>query len=82
MPTYAYILPMDEVNRLSSSRAQRLIRQRVLAYEVTKLVHGEEKAKKALGALVRYLQAVAPMVTMPSVELDKASLKVKRFRPS
>lgn len=41
-------LPMDEVNRLSSLEGADINKAKeILAYEVTKLVHGEEKAKIA-----------------------------------
>jgi tyrosyl-tRNA synthetase len=41
-------LPMDEVNRLSSLQDQEINKAKeVLAFEVTKLVHGEEEAQKA-----------------------------------
>ena len=41
-------LPMDEVNRLSALEGSQINEaKKVLAYEVTKLVHGEEEAIKA-----------------------------------
>ena len=41
-------LPMDEVNRLSAMRGSDINKAKeILAYEVTKLVHGESEAKKA-----------------------------------
>lgn len=41
-------LPMDEVRRLASLEGQEINKAKeILAYEVTKLVHGEEEAKKA-----------------------------------
>lgn len=41
-------LPMEEVNRLSSLEGAEINKAKeVLAYEVTKLVHGEEEARKA-----------------------------------
>jgi len=41
-------LPMEEVNRLSSLKdAEINTAKEILAYEVTKLVHGEDEAKKA-----------------------------------
>jgi len=44
-------LPMDEVERLSSLPGQEINKAKeVLAYEVTKLVHGEEEAQKAQDA--------------------------------
>ena len=44
-------LPMDEVNRLSALEGAEINKAKeALAFEVTKLVHGEEKAQKALEA--------------------------------
>ncbi len=41
-------LPMEEVNRLSALEGAEINKAKeVLAYEVTKLVHGEEEARKA-----------------------------------
>ena len=41
-------LPMDEVKRLSSLEGAEINKAKeILAYEVTKLVHGEEEAKKS-----------------------------------
>ena len=41
-------LPMDEVRRLASLKDQEINKAKeILAYEVTKLVHGEEEAAKA-----------------------------------
>jgi len=44
-------LPMDEVERLSSAQGSQINQSKeVLAYEVTKIVHGEEEATKAQNA--------------------------------
>lgn len=44
-------IPMDEVRRLSSLQDKEINdAKKVLAYEVTKLVHGEEEANKAASA--------------------------------
>jgi len=44
-------LPMDEVRRLGSLKDSEINKAKeVLAYEVTKIVHGEEEANKALEA--------------------------------
>ena len=41
-------LPMDEVHRLGSLEGAKINKAKeVLAYEITKIVHGEEEAKKA-----------------------------------
>ena len=42
-------VPMDEIRRLEKLQGQELNEaKRILAFEVTKLVHGEEEAKKAM----------------------------------
>lgn len=44
-------LPMDEVRRLGALKDSEInYAKEVLAYEITKIVHGEEEAKKALEA--------------------------------
>ena len=44
-------LPMDEVRRLGALKDSEINHAKeVLAYEITKIVHGEEEAKKALDA--------------------------------
>lgn len=41
-------LPMDEVNRLASLKDEQINEaKKIAAFEITKLVHGEEEAKKA-----------------------------------
>ncbi len=41
-------IPMEEVNRLSSLEGEKINEaKKIAAYEITKLVHGEEEAKKA-----------------------------------
>ncbi len=65
-------LPMSEVNRLSSLEGSAINEAKeVLAYEVTKLVHGEEKAKKALEASRQIFAGGGESEHMPSVEMEK-----------
>ena len=74
-------LPMDEVNRLSSLEGAEINQAKeILAYEVTKLVHGEERAKKALeDARAVFASGGTNAATMPTVELDKASFEGEGF---
>ena len=49
-------LPMDEVRRLGALEGAEINKAKeVLAYEVTKLVHGEEEANKAKKQQKHYL---------------------------
>lgn len=51
---------MDEVRRLSALQDAEINEaKKVLAYEVTKLVHGEEEAAKAKQAAEHFLAAAA-----------------------
>ena len=64
-------LPMEEVNRLSSLEGAELNKAKeVLAYEVTKLVHGEEEAKKALeGARAAFGGGAQDTANIPAIEM-------------
>ena len=66
-------LPMDEVNRLSSLEGAELNKAKeVLAYEVTKLVHGEEEAKKALeGARAAFGGGAQDASNIPAFEMPR-----------
>ena len=72
-------LPMTEVKKLASLEGSKINEAKsVLAYEVTKIVHGEEeadKAKKAAEALFGGAGAAADMPTV-KVEIDKKLLDV------
>lgn len=72
-------LPMTEVKKLASLEGSKINEAKsVLAYEVTKIVHGEEeadKAKKAAEALFGGAGAAADMPTV-NVEIDKKLLDV------
>lgn len=69
-------LPMDEVNRLSAMRSSDINKAKeILAYEVTKLVHGESEAKKARdGARAAFggggSDANIPGTKMPASEFE------------
>ncbi len=66
-------LPMSEINELAKLEGAELNEaKRILAYEVTKLVHGEEEANKAKQAAEAIFSAGASSENMPSTEFDKA----------
>lgn len=65
-------LPMDEVHRLGSYKDSRINESKqILAYEITKLIHGEEEAKKAQEAAIALFAGGADSEHIPSFELDK-----------
>ena len=68
-------LPMDEVRRLASLKDQEINKAKeVLAFEVTKLVHGEEEAAKAQDAARAAFSGRADLSNMPTVSYEKAKL--------
>ena len=63
-------LPMDEVNRLSSLKDSAINEaKKILAFEVTKLVHGEEEAKKAEKSATEIFTGQSSE-NMPTVEVE------------
>ena len=65
-------LPMDEVRRLGALEGAEInTAKKVLAYEVTKLVHGEEEAKKAEEAANALFAGGADMSNVPTVTISK-----------
>lgn len=68
-------LPMDEVNRLGDLPGKKINEAKtILAYEVTKLVHGEEEAKKAQVASKAVFAGEGSDENMPSIEITKSHL--------
>jgi tyrosyl-tRNA synthetase len=71
-------LPMEEVNRLSALEGSEINKAKeVLAFEVTKLVHGEEKAAKALEASKAVFVSgnAADTDHIPTVEMDRSKFE-------
>ena len=71
-------LPMDEVRRLGSYKDQKINEaKQVLAYEVTKLVHGEEEAKKAQEAAQALFSGKGNMDNAPTITITEADFGKK-----
>ena len=67
-------LPLEEIDKMDSwEGAQLNTAKEILAFELTKMVHGEEEAKKALVA-AKALFSQGAAVDMPCVELTAADL--------
>ena len=63
-------LPMEEVRRLGALEGQEINEaKKILAYEVTKLVHGQEEADKAKAAAEAVFGGSGSSDNMPTVEL-------------
>ncbi len=64
-------LPMEEVNRLASLKDENINEaKKVLAFEITKLVHGENEAKKAEEASQALFEGTGSVENMPRVTLS------------
>jgi len=68
-------LPMDEVRRLSALEGSEINEaKKVLAYEVTKLVHGEEEAQKAQNAASTLFGGAGMGGSVPTTEITRDML--------
>ena len=66
-------LPMDEVRRLGALRDAEINEaKKILAYEVTKLVHGEEEAARAAEASQALFGGGASSESVPTLEMSEA----------
>lgn len=71
-------LPMEEVRRLGALRDSQINEaKKVLAYEVTRLVHGQEEAGKAAQAAEALFGGAGSADSMPTVEVARAKLGAK-----
>ncbi|OFI07432.1 tyrosine--tRNA ligase [Clostridium acetireducens DSM 10703] len=65
-------LPVDEIKKLSSLEGAKINEaKKVLAYEVTKLIHGEEESKKAMEAAEALFGSGQNMENVPTTEISK-----------
>ncbi len=68
-------LPMDEVRRLGALKDREINdAKKVLAFEVTKLVHGEDEAKRAETAATAFFGGVGNQEDMPAIGLLQTEL--------
>lgn len=69
-------LPMEEVRRLGALKDSAINEaKRVLAFEITKLIHGEEEAQKAQDAAQALFAGGAESEHVPSFEITQAQLQ-------
>ncbi|WML36121.1 tyrosine--tRNA ligase [Clostridium sp. OS1-26] len=68
-------LPMDEVKRLGALQGSEINEaKKVLAYEVTKIIHGEEEAEKAKAAAEALFAGGQDMSAVPTAVVKKETL--------
>lgn len=65
-------LPMDEINRLCSLKDEQINEaKKVAAFEITKLIHGEEEARKAEQAAQALFEGTGNIESMPTTKVDE-----------
>lgn len=70
-------LSMEEINRLSSLEGAEINEaKKIAAYEITKLIHGEEEAKKAQEAAEALFGGSGNTENMPTTQLENADITV------
>ena len=70
-------IPMEEVKRLSSLEGEKINEaKKIAAFEITKLIHGEEEAIKAQEAAEALFEGKGSLENMPTIKMeeDKNSL--------
>ncbi len=69
-------LPLEQIDAMDSWEGSQLnTAKEILAYELTKLVHGEEEAEKAQSAAKALFVSGGASADMPATELTAADLK-------
>ena len=70
-------LPMDEINRLSSLKDEQINEaKKVAAFEITKLIHGEEEARKAEEASQALFEGSGNLDNMPTTTIDQVETPI------
>ena len=70
-------LPLEEIREMEKWEGNQLNKAKeILAYELTKLVHGEEEAEKALEAARAVFGGSGSSENMPTAEFDTAEVSV------
>lgn len=69
-------IPMDEVNRLSSLEGSKINEaKKIAAFEITKLIHGEDEATKAKEASEALFENNNNTENMPTIKIEKSNIK-------
>lgn len=70
-------LPMDEVKRLSSLPGEQINEaKKIAAFEITKLIHGEDEAKKAEEASKALFEGSGSLENMPTVKVPSTNISI------
>lgn len=70
-------LPMDEVKRLSSLPGEQINEaKKIAAFEITKLIHGDDEAKKAEEASKALFEGSGSLENMPTVKVESTNISI------
>lgn len=70
-------LPMEEVNRLSHLEGQEINEaKKIAAFEITKLIHGQEEALKAQQAAQALFEGNGNLENMPTTKLETSNISI------
>ena len=68
-------MPMEEVKRLSELKDEKINEaKKIAAFEITKLIHGEEEAIKAQEAANALFEGKGSLENMPTVKIDNSNI--------
>ena len=70
-------LPIEQINELSNLKDEKINEaKKVVAFEITKLIHGEEEAKKAEEASNALFSGNGSIENMPSTTIDNYNISL------
>lgn len=66
-------LPMEQINEMATWQDSKINEAKeILAFEVTKIIHGEEEAAKAIGAAKALFSGAGDLENVPTTEVPRA----------
>lgn len=70
-------LPMEEVDKLSSLEDEKINEaKKIAAFEITKLIHGEEEAKKAEQAALSLFTGTGSLENVPTTKINNYNISI------
>ena len=70
-------LPIEQINELANLKDEKINEaKKVAAYEITKLIHGEEETKKAEEASNALFNGTGSLDNMPTIKLDDIHISI------
>ena len=70
-------LPIDKINELSNLKDEKINEaKKIAAFEITKLIHGEEEAKKAEDASNALFNGQGSLDNMPTIEIETNDISI------